>query len=92
LSKRVTSGALPASLTQYVGRMITAFIYMSPETCFCSLRNTLIPWSLAELIRFSYYENRDVVLFKFLRYNAFLVLYPFGVLGEERCVNYWIEI
>lgn len=40
-------------------------------------------WSFAEMIRYEYYENRNSRLLLFLRYNAFLVLYPVGVLGGE---------
>jgi very-long-chain (3R)-3-hydroxyacyl-CoA dehydratase len=40
-------------------------------------------WSLAEIIRYSYYLNKDLELLKFLRYNAFIVLYPVGVFMGE---------
>ena len=43
-------------------------------------------WSLADLIRFIYYFfkelNRDIYVFKWLRYSAFIVLYPVGIFHE----------
>lgn len=54
---------------------------------FCCLINAAIPWSLAEIIRFSYYLFKNVSLFKTLRYNAFMILYPVGILGELRVIN-----
>lgn len=79
-----------SSLIQYTGRMITLYFYMEPTSCFCSMRNVIIPWSFAEIIRFSYYLNKTNGLFTFLRYNAFLVLYPFGIIGEIRCIRDYV--
>lgn len=43
-------------------------------------------WSIAEIIRYSYYFSKSInytpFLLKWLRYNAFLILYPIGMLSE----------
>lgn len=48
-----------------------------------------IPWSLSEMIRFFYYLNMQMKLkkevFEWLRYSAFIVLYPIGYGGEILC-------
>lgn len=59
---------------------------------FCCLRNAAVPWSLAEIIRFSYYLFKDISICKTLRYNAFMILYPFGILGELRLVNSYLHL
>lgn len=41
-------------------------------------------WSLAEIIRYQYYIHKPSEgLLLFLRYNAFIILYPIGVLTGE---------
>lgn len=70
--------------------MITALVFMEIMVGFSAMANVIIPWCIAEIIRFSYYQFGDNKILKFLRYNAFLVLYPVGIFGELRCVNYWI--
>jgi very-long-chain (3R)-3-hydroxyacyl-CoA dehydratase len=42
-----------------------------------------IAWPLAEVIRYTYYLNGKLQLFQWLRYSAFIFLYPFGVLAES---------
>ena len=46
----------------------------------------LIPWSLADIIRFALYSNNlfhfGLDWLKLVRYNAFIILYPVGVTGE----------
>lgn len=40
-------------------------------------------WSIAEIIRYGYYLHKNSKLIKWLRYNAFIINYPIGViLGE----------
>jgi hypothetical protein len=40
----------------------------------------LIPWSLAEVNRYVYYLSK-IPITTWLRYNAFIILYPIGVFG-----------
>eukprot|EP00826_Nyctotherus_ovalis_P024176 TRINITY_DN1873_c0_g1_i10.p1 TRINITY_DN1873_c0_g1~~TRINITY_DN1873_c0_g1_i10.p1 ORF type:complete len:166 (-),score=25.18 TRINITY_DN1873_c0_g1_i10:109-606(-) len=62
---------------------------------FCSLRvypdfngavMVLLAWSLADIIRFGYYFFKDMknqpYFIKWLRYSAFIVLYPLGMIYE----------
>ncbi|KAL2264511.1 hypothetical protein VTJ83DRAFT_7021 [Remersonia thermophila] len=59
----------------------------------------VVVWNIADVIRFGYYcvtcmgwENRAVgSAFKWLRYNAFIILYPLGVLSEMAIVYNVIE-
>lgn len=43
-------------------------------------------FTLSEIIRFSYYLtkqlNSNMYILEYLRYNAFVVLYPIGAFGE----------
>ena len=49
----------------------------------------LLIWSLAEVIRYPFYIckllNIKFEVIEWLRYNAFLVLYPIGFAAEMRC-------
>ncbi|CAK73254.1 unnamed protein product (macronuclear) [Paramecium tetraurelia] len=83
----LTSGSLISNILQLGGRLVVALLFMYEGVCFCCLINAVIAWSLAEIIRFSYYLFKNNSLFKTLRYNAFMVLYPIGILGELRTVN-----
>ena len=55
-----------------------------PETEYAAL--CVIPWSIAEIIRYSYYiakeSDHEIRILTWLRYSAFIILYPFGVTGE----------
>ena len=42
-----------------------------------------IAWSIAEIVRYSFYEHKNVSWLKLIRYNMFFVLYPMGVLTGE---------
>lgn len=52
----------------------------------------IIAWSLAEIIRYSYYAvalvNKDGIpsIMTWIRYSGFLVLYPMGISGEIACL------
>ncbi|KAM3130014.1 hypothetical protein pb186bvf_017910 [Paramecium bursaria] len=89
---RITSGSLLSTGLQLTGRLVVALYFMDPSLCYCSQRNALIPWSIAEIIRFSYYLSKENQVLKFFRYNAFIVLYPFGIIGELRTINRFIEL
>lgn len=41
-----------------------------------------ISWYLADTIRFNYYLHKESFFLRALRYNAFILLYPFGVCCE----------
>lgn len=71
--------------------MYVTWVFITPTVCFCSLRNAVIAWSLAEVIRFSYYLMKTNATLKWLRYTAFVVLYPFGIVGEIRLVERYKE-
>ncbi|CAD8057948.1 unnamed protein product [Paramecium primaurelia] len=88
----LTSGSLISNVLQLGGRLVVALLFMYDGVCFCCLINAVIAWSLAEIIRFSYYLFKNNSLFKTLRYNAFMVLYPIGILGELRTVNQSLAI
>ena len=47
-----------------------------------SINGVLVCWSVTEVVRYSFYTLKDAEILKHLRYNLFLVLYPFGVSFE----------
>jgi very-long-chain (3R)-3-hydroxyacyl-CoA dehydratase len=78
------------SLLQVVGRLIVTWLIIDRHTSLNILVNVLIPWSFAEVIRFLYYldiDYRGKRVIPWLRYNAFIVLYPIGVFGEVRAIE-----
>ncbi|CAD8068061.1 unnamed protein product [Paramecium sonneborni] len=83
----LTSGSLISNILQLGGRLVVALLFMYDGVCFCCLINAVIAWSLAEIIRFSYYLFKNNSICKSLRYSAFMILYPIGILGEIRTVN-----
>jgi hypothetical protein len=50
-----------------------------------------ITWSLADINRYLYYLFKDNPLTGMLRYNSFILLYPFGVFGEIMVINDFIK-
>ena len=65
--------------------LVANFMFgLVPETEWAAL--CVIPWSIAEVIRYSFYLLKEfgieIRLLTWLRYSAFIVLYPFGVAGE----------
>jgi very-long-chain (3R)-3-hydroxyacyl-CoA dehydratase len=82
------------SFLQISGRNFAVFCIFQHnlDARFASI--AIVPWSLAELIRYPYYMFADTgvsstleSVFKWLRLTAFIVLYPVGVTGE--CLTLW---
>ncbi|OII76487.1 hypothetical protein cand_001340 [Cryptosporidium andersoni] len=104
----VSSPIFP-TLVQVLSRLHIVWIifFFSPEnspqitTIFSSI--LVIAWSLSELIRYPYYivlklsniyPNIKIPVFlKWLRYTAFIILYPIGILSEVViCSNFIYDI
>ena len=77
---KINHGSLAGTLAQQVGRMVVVHYFMSIESSPMKVAAVLIPWSLAEVNRYTYYLSKNN-LTTWLRYNAFIVLYPLGVYG-----------
>ena len=45
-----------------------------------------IPWALSDIIRYTYYIQKlfkkNFYIIEYIRYTAFIILYPIGYLGE----------
>ncbi|KAH8863690.1 Very-long-chain (3R)-3-hydroxyacyl-CoA dehydratase hpo-8 isoform 2 [Schistosoma japonicum] len=68
--------------------VVWGILYMVPEVGLHSWGVPLIAisWSVAEMIRYSYYMadicGAKLYLLTWLRYSAFMILYPTGIFGE----------
>jgi very-long-chain (3R)-3-hydroxyacyl-CoA dehydratase len=77
-------GSLISTSMQIISRLYVAWVILYPHF----MRNVchpimLVSWSLAEIIRYTYYNAQKNKILTFLRYSAFIVLYPSGVLLGE---------
>jgi len=74
------------SLMQIFGRnfIVYGIFEIYPESRWSGL--AILSWSLAEIIRYQYYLADDfgleIPLLTTLRYSAFIILYPTGIIGE----------
>lgn len=84
--------SLANTVIQYISRMfISSLIYLlflpmeSGGDCWIKTGTSMIfvAWPMAEVIRYAYYLNGKHKLLQWLRYSAFIILYPFGVFAES---------
>lgn len=87
-----SKGSLIGSIFQILGRNIVTLIFINPDSDKLKFATVAILWSIAQVNRYLYYLFKDNRLTGFLRYNAFLVLYPFGTFGEMMIINDFIKI
>lgn len=95
--KWVKTDAKLAFLQIFARLFIIALIYILwiKNTIILWLGITTFVWSLAEITRYGfYYFSHDKLskLFSFLRYNAFIVLYPTGVFLEFFIGYHWLKM
>jgi len=74
-------GGIFTSMMQIIGRNFVALYIIDKFTDRFSLSLVIICWNLADIIRFLFYINKNKII-TFIRYNAFKLLYPIGILGE----------
>jgi very-long-chain (3R)-3-hydroxyacyl-CoA dehydratase len=73
-----------ATVLQVISRLYAVWVVLPSQPAVAKWNYILFTaWSLAEIIRYQYYLYREVSFLQFLRYNAFIVLYPLGVLTGE---------
>ena len=65
-------------------------IWHRSESVNCVL-TTVIAWAIGDCCRYPYYQFKNGIL-GHIRYNAFIVLYPIGVLGEYFCFYQLAEL
>lgn len=70
--------------------MVVVYYFMEVSSSPFRVIGVLIPWSLAEVNRYSYYLFKNPIT-TWLRYNAFIILYPLGVYGEMALINDYIH-
>lgn len=87
-----SKGSIVGSFFQILGRNIVSLIFITPESHRLRFAMVVIIWSMADVNRYLYYLFKNNPLTGFLRYNAFLLLYPIGVLGEMLVINDYIKI
>ena len=74
----ITKGGLVPTFMQFLGRIYVAVFYFSDKIPAIYTILVLIPWSIADIVRYSFYQSKGKIV-TFLRYNLFIVLYPFGI-------------
>lgn len=79
---KITKANAAASFVQVVARLINLFWLYDNVTPSHIVLLTFFPWALSEIVRSLFYLHKDSDFIKTLRYNAFIILYPTGVLGE----------
>jgi very-long-chain (3R)-3-hydroxyacyl-CoA dehydratase len=80
-------GNLFAAFFQILGRNIVTLYVMEPESGRIQYAGVVIVWSIAEVNRYLYYLFKDTPITGYLRYNAFLLLYPLGAVVETLIFN-----
>ena len=90
-----SKGDLASTVLQNVGRWIILFIVIIPhETAHTlpSFAMVCFTWSAIEVIRYPYYIlqllNRTVEIVTWIRYTAWIPLYPTGILSEMITILY----
>lgn len=81
---RLVPGQVLTTLMQIASRLYVVWLILPQQKEF-QIWNYLMftAWCFAEIIRYSYYINKKSKILLFFRYNAFLILYPIGVLTGE---------
>ena len=92
-----SKGDFVSTLFQNLGRWIILFIVVIPHESAHALPSFVMvcfTWSAIEVIRYPYYIlqvlNRGVELMTWLRYTAWIPLYPAGILAEVLTILYSI--
>jgi very-long-chain (3R)-3-hydroxyacyl-CoA dehydratase len=81
---RLTPGDFLTTLLQVASRLYLAWFILPAQPAISRWNYVMFTaWSLAEIIRYFYYNVPTLKTLTFLRYSAFLVLYPLGVLTGE---------
>jgi very-long-chain (3R)-3-hydroxyacyl-CoA dehydratase len=88
--------AVPTTFIQVMSRLIVLWgaveIGSKSVTSSWWFSQMVVAWSLSELVRYSYYlvglfkGKKIPAVLTWLRYSAFLVLYPMGITGEIGCL------
>ena len=74
-------GGILSSLMQISGRNIVAFFIIDQITDNFSLSLVIVCWNLADFIRYIFYLTKNQTI-TYIRYSAFKILYPLGIIGE----------
>jgi hypothetical protein len=85
-----TSGSLPASIAQVIGRLAVTWYFLQTTTDICCFTHMATCWAIADLTKYLHYLFKNTLTTLF-RYNLFIILYPLGVWGEMRVINDYIK-
>ena len=75
-----------SSLMQVIGRNAVSIYILEKETINYGLYIVMIAWNLGDLIRYLFYTLKNNLL-TYARFNAFIILYPIGIIGELICIE-----
>eukprot|EP01130_Rhizamoeba_saxonica_P006083 TRINITY_DN240_c0_g1_i1.p1 TRINITY_DN240_c0_g1~~TRINITY_DN240_c0_g1_i1.p1 ORF type:complete len:227 (-),score=26.91 TRINITY_DN240_c0_g1_i1:38-718(-) len=86
----LTRTSIFASVLQQSGRVFYLFVAVEPNEIIhnhFAVWHVFLAWSITEIIRYPFYlfklyRPRVPEILQWLRYNAFIVLYPWGLFGE----------
>lgn len=93
--------SLANTVIQYISRMFVSLLvyllYMNMDVAdngwvLAGTTMIFMAWPLAEVIRYAYYLNGKSGALQWLRYSAFILLYPFGVLAESFILSKFLVI
>lgn len=88
---KITKTNILASFMQILGRLYVTFFYINDQVQPNLILQTLACWSFAEVVRNLYYLSKNSYVVKTLRYNAFIVLYPAGIMGEILTIEQYLN-
>jgi very-long-chain (3R)-3-hydroxyacyl-CoA dehydratase len=81
---KLVNGRIVTTALQIISRIYISWVILPAQDSLVVWNYVMFTaWSLAEIIRFQYYLRRGSKTMLFLRYNAFIVLYPMGFLTGE---------
>jgi very-long-chain (3R)-3-hydroxyacyl-CoA dehydratase len=81
---KLVPGNIVITVIQVASRLYVAWVLLPSQAAPLPWNYIMFTaWSLAEIIRYLYYNAQSHKTFTFLRYSAFIVLYPLGVLTGE---------
>lgn len=86
-----TQGSAVGCFFQLLGRNVVSLYFLSSDSHPAKLLPMSWAWAIADCLRYLYYLNKENKWLGHLRYNAFIILYPYGVYHEMLVINDYIK-
>jgi hypothetical protein len=87
-----SQGSPVSCFFQLLGRNVVSLYFVSSDSHPGKLMPMCWAWAVADCLRYLYYLNKENKWLGHLRYNAFIILYPFGVYHEMLVINDYIKL